>query len=236
MSSLYVIIPAYNEAENIIRCIDEWYEVIQRYSGDGNSRLIIVDDGSKDSTYEIIKECTKTRPMLVALTKENGGHGSAVLAGYNYAIENNADFVFQTDSDGQTTAAEFDAFWKQREENDAIIGSRPVRGDGKSRKFVEDVVCVILKLVFGIKVKDANAPYRLMKCEKLKKYVEKLPKDFNVPNIMLTTYFVYYKDKVKFIDISFKPREKGTNSINIKRIIKIGTKAVRDFYKLRREM
>ena len=106
----------------------------------------------------------------------------------------------------------------------------------KSRKFVEDVVCVILKLVFGIKVKDANAPYRLMKCEKLKKYVEKLPKDFNVPNIMLTTYFVYYKDKVKFIDISFKPREKGTNSINIKRIIKIGTKAVRDFYKLRREM
>lgn len=236
MSSLYVIIPAYNEAENIIRCIDEWYEVIQRYSGDGNSRLIIVDDGSKDSTYEIIKECTKTRPMLVALTKENGGHGSAVLAGYNYAIEKSADFVFQTDSDGQTTAAEFDAFWKQREEYDAIIGSRPVRGDGKSRKFVEDVVCVILKLVFGIKVKDANAPYRLMKCEKLKKYVEKLPKDFNVPNIMLTTYFVYYKDKVKFIDISFKPREKGTNSINIKRIIKIGTKAVRDFYKLRREM
>lgn len=236
MSSLYVIIPAYNEAENIIRCIDEWYEVIQRYSGDGNSRLIIVDDGSKDSTYEIIKECTKTRPMLVALTKENGGHGSAVLAGYNYAIEKSADFVFQTDSDGQTTAAEFDAFWKQRGEYDAIIGSRPVRGDGKSRKFVEDVVCVILKLVFGIKVKDANAPYRLMKCEKLKKYVEKLPKDFNVPNIMLTTYFVYYKDKVKFIDISFKPREKGTNSINIKRIIKIGTKAVRDFYKLRREM
>lgn len=234
MSTLYIVMPAYNEEANIECVVNQWYPVLE--CADSNSRLVIADSGSSDNTHSILLDLQKTYPQLIILDNTLKQHGPKLIAMYKYAIDQGADFVFQTDSDGQTTAAEFDAFWKQREEYDAIIGSRPVRGDGKSRKFVEDVVCVILKLVFGIKIKDANAPYRLMKCEKLKKYVEKLPKDFNVPNIMLTTYFVYYKDKVKFIDISFKPREKGTNSINIKRIIKIGTKAVRDFYKLRREM
>lgn len=236
MDVLYVVIPAYNEAENIIRCIDEWYEVVERHSADGKSRLVVVDDGSKDATFEIINECIKTRPLLVALTKNNGGHGSAVLAGYKYAIENDADFIFQTDSDGQTNPKEFEQFWDDRNNYDAVIGERPVRGDGKKRKFVEDVVCLLLKVVFGVSVKDANAPYRLMKREKLGKYIEKLPVDFNIPNIMLTTYYLHFNDKVEFIEIEFKPREKGTNSINMKKIVKIGIKAISDFYKLKKDM
>ena len=68
---------------------------------------------------------------------------------------------------------------------DAIIGSRAVRGDGKSRKFVENVVCFLLRMIFGVKVSDANAPYRLMKSSLVAKYIDKLPEDFNIPNIML---------------------------------------------------
>ena len=83
---------------------------------------------------------------------------------------------------------------------------------------------------------DANAPFRLMKAELVEKYIDKLPEDFNIPNIMFTTYFVYHKEKVKFIEITFKPRQGGTNSINIKKIVKIGWKAVGDFYKLKKEM
>ena len=79
---------------------------------------------------------------------------------------------------------------------DAIIGSRAVRGDGKSRKFVENVVCFLLRMIFGVKVSDANAPYRLMKSSLVAKYIDKLPEDFNIPNIMFTTYFVHYKEKV----------------------------------------
>ena len=68
------------------------------------------------------------------------------------------------------------------------------------------------------------------------KYIDKLPEDFNIPNIMFTTYFVHYKEKVQFIDITFKPRQGGTNSINVKKIVKIGWKAVKDFYKLKKEL
>lgn len=236
MDKLYIVIPAYNEKDNIERTVNDWYPIIEKYKDNGESRLVVINDGSKDNTYEILCRLAKTRPLLLPLTKTNGGHGSTVLHGYRFAIEQGADFVFQTDADGQTNPAEFEQFWAQRKQYDAIIGKRTVRGDGKSRKFVENVVCLLLRLIFGIKVSDANAPFRLMNAQVLKEYVEKLPRDFNLPNIMLTTYFVYYKRNVKFIEISFRPRQGGINSINVKKIVKIGWNALGDFRKLKKEM
>ena len=220
---------------NIENCVNDWYPVIEKY-GNEDSRLVIINDGSKDSTYEKVLGLTKTRPRLTPLTKSNGGHGSTVLYGYRYAIEHDANWIFQTDSDGQTNPAEFEKFWENRNDYDAILGNRVVRGDGKDRKFVENTVCFLLRLIFGVKVQDANAPFRLMKASLVAKYIDKLPKDFNIPNIMFTTYFVYFHEKVLFLPISFKPREKGVNTINPKKIIKIGWKAVGDFRKLRREI
>ena len=75
-----------------------------------------------------------------------------------------------------------------------------------------------------------------MKTEIVAKYIRKMPDDFNLPNVMLTTYFSYFHEKVRFIEISFKPRQGGKNSINLKRIIKIGWKALGDFTKLRRNI
>ena len=236
MSSLYIVIPAYNESENIEKTIDQWYQVVERHNDEGESRLVIINDGSKDNTYELLQKCAATRPLLVPLDKPNGGHGPTVLYGYRYAVDQDADYIFQTDSDGQTDPAEFEQFWNQRGRYDAVIGNRTERGDGKSRKFVENVVCLLLGLIFGVKVPDANAPYRLMKADLVAQYIGKLSEKFNIPNIMLTTYFVYYKEKVKFIPITFKPRQGGTNSINVKKIVKIGWQAVRDFRKLKREM
>jgi len=233
---LYIVIPAYNEEENIEQCVNDWYPVVESYDGGGVSRLVIVNDGSKDRTYEKLIKLVETRPLLMPLNKVNGGHGSAVLYGYQYAVDQGADWIFQTDSDCQTDPAEFQAFWDAREEQEAVIGYRPDRGDGKDRKFVEGVVCFLLKMIFGVKVKDANAPFRLMRRELVTKYIQKLPKDFDLPNIMLTTYFVYYGHRVLFLPISFKPRRKGKNSINPKKIIKIGWKAVGDFRRLRKDM
>ena len=158
------------------------------------------------------------------------------MFGYRYAIENNSDYIFQTDSDGQTNPNEFEAFWNERNNYDVIIGNRIERGDGRGRKFVENTVCLLLKIIFGIKVDDANAPFRLMKTSIVEKYINKLPQDFNLPNIMFTTYFVYNKEKVLFLPITFKPRQTGVNSINIRKIVKIGIKAVVDFYGLKGEI
>ena len=233
---LYIVIPAYNEEENIEKCVNDWYPVIEKHNGDGQSRLVIINDGSKDGTYQKLCKLGENHPLLQPLTKENGGHGETVLYGYKYAISNGADFIFQTDSDGQTDPSEFEKFWDGRLEYDALIGERNERGDGKSRKFVENVVCILLKIVFGIRVKDANAPYRLMRTDIVKEYIDRLPSDFNIPNIMFTTFFVYYKEKVRFLPISFKPRQGGKNTINIKKIIKIGMKAIKDFKELKKTM
>lgn len=236
MDVLYIVVPAYNEAENIENLINSWYPIIEKNNGNGNSRLLIINDGSKDSTFDIVEEYMKTRPMLSIETKENGGHGSSVLYGYRYAIENNADYIFQTDSDCQTSPMDFEDFWKHRKEYDAIIGNRTDRQDGLMRVFIEKVVCLLLRIIFGVIIPDANAPFRLMKKDILCKYIGKLPNDYNLPNIMFTTYFVYYKENIRFLDISFKPRQAGVNSINLKKIIKIGFNALKDFYKLRKEM
>lgn len=234
MDKLYIVIPAYNESANIERVIEDWYPVVTNTGAD--SRLLVINDGSKDNTFELLQELSQDRPQMLAVTKPNGGHGSTVLFGYRYAIKKGADYIFQTDSDGQTNPAEFAAFWEMRNDYDAIIGNRTVRGDGKSRKFVENVVCLLLRIIFGVKVKDANAPFRLMKAELVNKYIDRLPQNYNLPNIMFTTYFSYYKEKLAFREITFKPRQGGTNSINIKKIVKIGWKALGNFMKLKKDM
>ena len=236
MEKLFIVMPAYNEQDNIADTLAAWYPVIERHAANGESRLVAVNDGSKDDTFAMMQKFAKDHPLFTPLTKPNGGHGPTVIYAYNYAIEQGADWIFQTDSDGQTNPDEFEAFWEAREAYDGIFGNRTVRGDGNSRAMVEKVVCLLLRIYFGVKVPDANAPFRLMRADKVAKYLKKLPEDYNLPNIMMTTYFVYYKERVSFREISFKPREKGTNSINIKKIFKIGWQAVKDFRMLKKGM
>lgn len=236
MDTLYIVMPAYNEEENIEAVINDWYPVVERHDGEGKSRLVIVNDGSRDSTLEKARALMAEKPLLEVLDKPNSGHGPTVIFAYNYAIKSGADYIFQTDSDGQTSPAEFEQFWANRNTYDAIIGSRSDRQDGTSRKFVEKTLLVILRMTFGVRIPDSNAPFRLMKRELVEKYIGKMPEDFNLPNVMLTTYFAYYKEKVKFIEITFKPRQAGTNSINVKRIVKIGWKALGDFKTLKKDM
>ena len=76
----------------------------------------------------------------------------------------------------------------------------------------------------------------LMRAEKVAKYLKKLPEDYNLPNIMLTTFYAYYHEKYNFMEITFKPRQGGVNSINIRKIVKIGWKALGDFRKFKKGM
>lgn len=234
MDKLYIVMPAYNEQYNIENVVSSWHKIIDKIGEE--SKLIVINDGSKDNTYNVLLELQKKYKHLLPLTKPNSGHGPTLIYGYKYAIDNGANYIFQTDSDGQTNPDEFEAFWNQRNTYDAILGNRTVRGDGKSRAFVEHTVCFLLKCFFCVKIPDANAPFRLMKSSLVNKYINKLPEDYNLPNIMLTTYFSYYKENICFKEISFKPREKGTNTINIKKILYIGIKSLKDFYIFREDL
>ncbi|MCI6174689.1 MAG: glycosyltransferase family 2 protein [Clostridiales bacterium] len=236
VDQLYIVVPAYNEAANIENLVKDWYPVVEQHDGGGASRLVVVNDGSKDDTYEILLKLAKDRPMLQPLTKKNGGHGPAVLFGYRYAVEKGADFIFQTDSDGQTNPDEFEAFWDKRYEYDAQFGNRTVRGDGQQRAFVEKTLCRLLKHYFKVTIPDSNAPFRLMTRDYVEEYIQKMPADYNLPNVMLTTFGNYYHRKIRFIPISFRPRQGGVNSINVKKIVKIGRRALKDFRNFREEM
>lgn len=205
---LYIVMPAYNEEANIRRVVEAWYPILEGKSE--KSRLVIADKGSKDKTHDIIEDMRKEKyPQLEILDTESQFHGPKVIALYDYAIQSGADYIFQTDTDGQTNPDEFEAFWKARNEFSGLFGNRTVREDGNDRAFVEKVVCFLLRIYFGVKIPDANAPFRLMQAQTVKKYLYKMPSDYNLPNIMLTTYFVYYGEKSAFVNISFKPRQGG---------------------------
>ncbi len=230
MDKLYIVIPAYNEEENIKMVIDDWYPIVEKI-GNG-SKLLIIDDGSKDSTYEIMKEYGESRQALEPITKPNGGHGATILYGYNYALEAGCDYVFQTDSDGQTLPEEFWQFWEQRDDYDMLIGHRRGRQDGISRVFVTKTLKFILRLSFGVNVVDANTPYRLMKASTLKEYIGLIPKDYNLSNVIISVIYAKKDKAVKYIPVTFRPRQGGVNSINLKRIFGIGKQAIKDFRKI----
>lgn len=234
MDSLYIVLPAYNEEANIEGVVKQWYPHLT--GKHENSRLVIADSGSNDRTHDILVNMQKEYPQLEILSDTNRYHGPKLIALYDLAIKNNIDYIFQTDSDGQTNPDEFNAFWEIRDKYDGIFGNRTVRGDGIDRAFVEKVVCLLLRFYFNVKVPDANAPFRLLKSEVVKKYLYRMKPDYNLPNIMLTTYFSFYNEKICFKEITFKPRQAGTNSINIPRIIKIGWNALGDFAAFKKGM
>ena len=243
--SLYIIIPAYNEADNIARIIDEWYPVIENHNGDGKSRLVIIDDGSKDDTLEIAKKEVTKREYLEVITKDNGGHGSSIYFGYQYAIQEKADYVFQTDSDGQTLASEFEEFWKARVYRDVIIGNRISREDGLSRRIISGVVRTLVRIVFDVSVDDVNTPYRLMSTDVLEEAIKYVPKEFNLTNVALTAICArmaedaligFRKIDMEFKPITFRPRQAGKNSINLIKIVRIGLKAMSDLREINRSM
>lgn len=235
MNSIYLVMPAYNEEANIEDVIRTWYPILEGKSE--KSRLIIADTGSNDRTHEIIELLRENGyPKLESYSTPMKQHGPKLLSLYNFAIKNKIDYVFQTDSDGQTNPKEFEEFWKLRSTYDVILGERKVRGDGKQRAFVEKVVCIMLWLFFGVKVPDANAPFRLMKTEIIAKYIRRFPSDYNIPNVMFTAFFSYYREKLVFREISFNARQGGENSINIIKIVKIGWASLKQFYEFKREM
>lgn len=230
MDKLYIVVPAYNEEANIEAVIKDWYPIVEKI-GNG-SRLVIIDDGSKDSTYSIMKQKAETLPAFEPVTKPNGGHGATVLFGYNYAINAGADFIFQTDSDGQTLPEEFWPFWEKRQSYDMLIGHRKGRQDGFSRVFVTKTLKFVLWLCFHVSITDANTPFRLMKAETLKQQIKLVPEGFNLSNVLISVIYAKKKLKVKFLHVTFRPRQGGVNSINMKKIFRIGRQAFKDFRRI----
>ena len=234
MDSLYIIMPAYNEAANIRKVVEDWYPVVEEHHGDGASKLVVVNDGSTDRTGEILEEMQDDHPLLHVISRANGGHGEAIRCGYQCAVDNHADYVFQTDSDGQTDPREFTSFWKRREAFDLIIGNRKHREDGRDRVMVSKAERLVIMYLFHVNLADANAPFRLMKTAWLEESLPLIPENFFLINVLLGVIAAKQKRKILYIPVSFRPRQGGTNSMNMKKIMQAGARALTEFPRVNR--
>ena len=234
MGKFYFVMPAYNESENIKDTIAQWYPVVDKINKmEGcEAILTIANDGSKDNTFDIMESIKDDYPYFEPINKPNGGHGQTVLFLYRHAIANGADYIFQTDSDGQTNPDEFWQMFENRHDYDFQIGHRLGRKDGISRVIVTKTLRLVVWLMFHEWVTDANTPFRLMQKDKLQAIMNVIPKDYFLCNVAISAIAIKWAYKIKFYKITFKPRQGGVNSINLKRIIGIGWKALGDFRKI----
>ena len=122
--------------------------------------------------------------------------------------------------------------FENRHNYDFQIGYRQGRQDGTSRVFVTKTLRLVVWFMFHEWVTDANTPFRLMQRDKLKPIMDVIPSDYFLCNVAISAIAVKWHYKIKFYKITFKPRQGGVNSINMKRIFKIGCKALCDFWKI----
>lgn len=233
MEKIFLVMPAYNEEANIDAVVKQWHAVAERLAEEGAEPvLLIANDGSRDSTWERLCKLRDEFPYLHPIDKPNSGHGATLLVLYRHALDNGADYIFQTDSDGQTDPKEFFPFWRERADYDLQVGLRASRQDGFSRKVVTKVLKAVVKMTFHVSVPDANTPFRLMKAESVRPVLDDIPEGFFLSNVALAAISVKKGLKTRWLPITFKPRQGGVNSINLPRIFRIGRKAVGDFRRL----
>ncbi|MBF0315869.1 MAG: glycosyltransferase family 2 protein [Oligoflexia bacterium] len=228
-----IIAPAYNEEASIEDFVEEWMVVANKCGGN----LIVLNDGSKDQTLTRLKELS-ARPKysrLIVLNKKNSGHGHTCLQAYKWALAHHYQWIFQTDSDRQTRPEEFFTLWEARDANDFLFGNRQVRGDGKARWLVSKILRFIIWIIFGTYVIDANVPFRLMRSSCLQALLTKIPEEIFLINSYLAILASKNRShRIRWFSITFRPRERGENSINLRRIVKLGVRAIREFYQLKK--
>jgi len=226
-----IVMPAYNEAEIIEASVRAWYtEVIGKLPG---SELVVVDDCSTDGTGEILKKMSGELPMLRVLrTPSNGGHGAAVSFGLRRAKQ---DFVFQTDSDGQYPPEEFWNLWNERERSDFVFGERTSRADGLFRMAVSTCLRVINLMVWGIWVRDANCPFKLMRKEALEKVMKHIPADSFIPMVFVSMLARKMRMRVLAVPVTHLPRRGGSQSLQgMLRWYRVGKQCVGEIMRIRK--
>lgn len=170
---LVVVIPVFNEQASVRKVIREWYREIENWTED--FLICVIDDGSDDKSLELIENVKSQLDGRIEVhSRPNRGHGATCRQGYERAIELDAEYVFQIDSDGQCDPQYFFRLWRQRETNDVIYGWRRHREDGLRRVIAGKVLKLFLLAVCGVWCIDANSPYRLMRVSILKNPVQTL--------------------------------------------------------------
>lgn len=220
---LAIVIPLYNEEEYLPTFCTEWQNALAGIP----HVMLFCDDGSTDGGGKIIKDFAENAPTMKHLPAPNSGHGAACRRGYEAALETGAQFILQIDSDGQCLPEFFPEFWKQRETHDCVFGERIERGDGIARKITSELARISTNTVCGTKLKDPNCPFRLIRRDALEEALKLVPLDFEIQNVALKWALAQNpKNRWHHIPIRFPNRAKGTNSINLGKVARMGLEMI----------
>jgi len=155
---VYIVIAAYNESKKIADVIDRTKKFCKN--------IIVVDDGSRDKTYDI----AKSKGVIALRHIINLGKGAAVKTGCNLAVEKGAKFVILIDGDGQHEPEEVPKFLKALEHSDIVFGYR--RFSKKMPivfRFGNTFINLMTRILYGIKLKDTQCGYRALRADAYKK-------------------------------------------------------------------
>jgi glycosyltransferase involved in cell wall biosynthesis len=195
--------PVYNEATALERVVREWLDRVGAACPE--AVLCLVDDGSTDATPAVLDKLAAELPALRVLRQANAGHGQACMNGYRAALAAGARWVLQVDSDGQCDASYFDLLWRTRGEAVAILGRRRRRGDGLVRTAISRLLSVVIYGATGVRVRDANSPYRLMRGDALADALARVRPDVHLANILIALT-LQAGPGITWVDVGFRPR------------------------------
>lgn len=204
-----IIIPAYNEAENIEKVVDNIRNNFPQYD------YIVINDGSKDNTRDICKN----RGYQYLNLSINLGIGGAVQTGYKYAKDKDYDIAVQIDGDGQHDISYLTNMLSLLEngEADVVIGSRFIEKEGfqssAARRTGIKILSALIYVCTSCKVKDVTSGFRAVNRNFIKLYAESYPNDYPEPEAIVAA--VMHGGVVKECPVVMKERAGGTSSINL---------------------
>ena len=161
MPSISLVMPAYNEADNIEPMVAEATPALEA-NADGHE-IIVVDDGSADETAAVTRRVMESYPNVRLVEHPvNQGFGAAVFSGFTSAEK---DWIFYTDADRQFVLSELDRFVPYMDEADLIAGYRAPRRDPFMRVFYGKGWSALCTLMFGYTVRDVDCGFKLFRRE-----------------------------------------------------------------------
>lgn len=219
MRRILVIIPTFNESENIAKIIPE----VLAHSDENNEfNVLVVDDNSPDGTAAIVKRMNNKNVFIIE-REGKLGLGTAYVRGFNYAIENKFDLVFEMDADFSHDPKYLPEFLVKIDEgNDMVVGSRYINGVSvlnwpMGRLILSYVANIYTRLVTGLKVKDTTAGFACYKVSSLSQ-IDLNKVRSNGYSFQIEMKFKMYKKGFKIVEIPilFIDRRAGESKMSRK--------------------
>jgi len=159
VASLSVFFPAFNEQDIIAKTVEHATRAVSSFVDD--YEVIVVDDGSSDRTAAVVEDLARRDPHVRLVRHEvNRGYGAALRTGFASAQK---ELVFFSDADGQFDLQELSGLLSMLKRAPIVLGYRIRRSDPMYRLYIAKVYNIVVRLVFGLRVRDIDCAFKLFR-------------------------------------------------------------------------